>query len=208
MIRMHSSYDGITEHNGADAMGEAWLLGVGWRAGQKCELAMYTVHIKKVKIPNQVTPRGGHDHYANYRSCNKVGGTQRYRCDSINPTDCNVMLGNVNCAAARNSKYSKDHVGMGVILAGGGRWYSVPRAGHLKTWRRESQYRKAKCHKGMTAHEMKKAFDMHAAYLKPWDSDVSAFSTDDETNVTSGIGLDYETSVPSSLSTSPSPLLV
>jgi len=195
MVREHSSYDGITNHNAADAKGQAWLLGSGWRAGQTCKLALYKVHIKKVSIPSQVTPKGGHGHYANYQSCNLAAG--KYRCAKIVPTDCSIM--GVNCAAAGNSKYSKDHVGMGVIQGNGGKWYSVPHAGHLKTWHRESQYRKAKCHRGMSASAIKKAFHMHAAYLEPWDSDVSAFSTDGETN---------ETSMPSSLSSSPTRFLV
>ena len=75
------------------------------------------------RIICQVTPKCGYEHYANYQSCNAAAGQPGgYLCASILPTDCSI-LGVSNCFAAGNSKYSKDHVGMGVVRNGGGRWY-------------------------------------------------------------------------------------
>jgi len=172
MVRMHPHYDGLTNHNSADAKGEANLLN-WWRVGQTCLLAGYKVHIKAEHFSGQVTPKGD-KHYANYMSCNEAAGQPGgYTCTGILNGDCGVLGISSQCTQAQNIEKSKDYVGMGVLAGNGGRWYSTPYAGEHKTWHRDSQYRKAKCHKGMSESDIKKALGLSAdsVYLQPWEDD-------------------------------------
>lgn len=188
MIRKNPTYDGMDNHNAADAKGQAYLISTGWHV-DNCKLALYHIHIRKRSFPNQVTPRGaGKEHYANYMSCNPhQGGHGGYQCASINDADCRILgvqggFFGGGCNQARDNSFSKDHVGMGEVNGNGGRWYSCPYAGHkYGNWKRDKQYLKATCHRGMTESQIKKAFHLSAALLSmSWEADVPAFSTDVE----------------------------
>jgi len=186
-VRLHTPPgDGLINRNSANARGEQWLLDTPWKFGMGCDLTMYKVHVKRVDIPNQVTPQGeGGGHYANYMSCNKVP-LLGYQCTRIALPDCSILGVTMHCLAAENDKYSNDHVGMGVVAHTGNeaRWYSTPKSGLTKgNWFRDTQYRTAKCHRGMSAAAIKAALHMNMQkYFLPWDADISAFEESTENN--------------------------
>lgn len=185
MIRKNPTHDGMDNHNAADAKGQAYLISTGWHVNP-CRMTLYHVHIRKRTFPSQVTPRGsGKEYYANYMSCNPYkGGHGGYKCDKIVDADCRILgvqgfFGGL-CNQARDNRFSQDHVGMGEVSGNGGRWYSCPYRGRkYGNWKRDTQYLKANCHRGMTESHIKKAFHLSAAMLSmTWEADVPAFSAD------------------------------
>jgi len=178
----NAKFDGLDNKNGGDARGQELLMRSGWHL-DNCHMAVYHVHVKKINIPNQETPVGGHGHFANYMSCNPDGGSPGgYKCDHCNGADCGWF--SCDCGKAGDTTYSKDHIGMGNLHhkqdESDGRWYSCPYAGYqAKNWRRDKDYQHAACHGGMTADEIKKALHISASsFLREWDADVSAFPPD------------------------------
>lgn len=184
-VRWHSPPgDGLVNRNSGTARGVAWLLATPWKPWEKCDLTLYKVHVKRVTIPGQITPKGkGGGHYANFRSCNNPAATT-YRCTGIISVDCGILGVASQCGAASNDKYSKDHVGMGIVKGTGneGRWYSTTKEGEERhNWKRESHYRTATCHRMISAAAIEKKLHMKMQkYFQPWDADVSAFGGDEE----------------------------
>jgi len=176
-------FDGLDNKNAADAKGQELLMQTGFHV-DNCHMALYHVHVSEVSMPNQETAVGGHDHFANYLSCNPSAGSPGgYSCVQCNQPDC-VWFGS-DCAKAGDNQFSKDHIGMGALHHkadnSDGVWYSCPYEGHIaKNWRRDKDYQKAACHAGITAAEIKNAFHASASmFLRQWDADVSAFLPED-----------------------------
>jgi len=163
------SPDYLQEHNGANAAGEASFL-KNHAHTPVSSLALYCVNIVSKSFPH-VSTSGGDSTFANYASCQKKG-TSAYKCSKINDADCKwLRLSEADCKKARTTEswgYSKKYVGKGWYHSGGYAIYSFPAATECKagmglgshgcTWKRQSFFRLATGHKGMTKDEIEKAF--------------------------------------------------
>jgi len=165
------SPDYLQEHNGANLVGEASFLR-NHAHTPTSQLQLFCVDIVKTSIPHVTTAGSGNTMFANYASCQKPQGHGSYGCHKINDADCHwLRLSDSDCHAARTDEswvWSMRYVGKGYNHEKGYALYSFPAASECAagmslgeggcTWKRQNFFRLASGHKGMTEHELKKAF--------------------------------------------------
>jgi len=108
-----SKPDGLDNHNAGNA--EAVSQYLAWRTRSGCVMMLFKVHINHADL-KAVTPGDGYKSYANYLSCDVMGGSE-YKCRPIWDDDCNwLRLSQSECWSAQtHTSSSLQHVGMGKI---------------------------------------------------------------------------------------------
>lgn len=166
-----TSPDYLQEHNGANLAGEASFL-ANHAHTPISQLQLFCVNIARKVIPHVTTSGDDNSMFANYASCQKPQGHGSYKCNKINDADCHwLRLSDEDCQGARTDDswgYSKRYVGKGYRKDQDYALYSFPATSectagmnlgdHGCTWKRQNFFRLANGHMGMSADEMKKAF--------------------------------------------------